>query len=212
MLSKVATSSGLRDCIGVPNEYAMRTLPGISTWPGATDEDLPTQALHGRTASSDASYSEVQGAQVLHEDTATPILAHIAGKPGEAKDVEMQTPSPKPSEQRSSLSEEAVQQCHERGGDSSIVAHEPTHTTIEIAGKICTAARGDQGFVLKRKPLSFHLPPMNLHTPNISLTEILRALVLAPTASTHLLACLIIPIPGRSTHQRVKTRHTCWQH
>jgi hypothetical protein len=60
--SKVATSSGLRDWTGVPNECTVSTLLGISTWPGATDEDLPTQALHGRTASSDASSSEVQGA------------------------------------------------------------------------------------------------------------------------------------------------------
>jgi hypothetical protein len=155
MPSKVATPSGLRDWTGVSNEYAVNTLPGISTWPGAIDEDLPTQALHGRTASSDALPSEVQGAQVLHGDTATPILTHIAGKLGEVKDVEMQTPSSKPSEQRSDLLEKAVQQRHERGDDSSIAVHEPIH------------ARDDQGFVLKRKPPSFHLPPMNLQTPNI---------------------------------------------
>jgi hypothetical protein len=167
MPSKVATSSDLRDWTGVPSEYAVSTLPGISIWPGATGEDLPTQAFHGRTVSSVASSSEVQGAQVLHEDTAIPILTHIAGKLGEAKDAEIQTPSPKPSEQRSDLLEKAVQQRHERGDDSSIVVYEPIHATTEIAGKMRTTARDDQGFVLKRKPPSFHLPPMNLQTPNI---------------------------------------------
>jgi hypothetical protein len=166
MPSKVATSSGLRDWTGVPNEYAVSTLPGVSTWPRATGEDLPTQVLHGRTASSVASSSEVRGAQVLHGDIATPILTYVAGKLGEAKDAEMQTPSPKPSEQRSDL-ERAVQQRHERGDDSSIVVHESIHTTTKIASKTCSTARGDQGFVLKRKPPSFHLPPMNLQTPSI---------------------------------------------
>jgi hypothetical protein len=94
-------------------------------------------------------------------------LTHIAGKLGEAKDAEMQTPSPKPSEQRSDLSEKAVQQCHKRGDDGLIVVHEPIHATTKIAGKTCSTARGDQGFVLKRKPPSFHLPPMNLQAPNI---------------------------------------------
>jgi hypothetical protein len=86
----------------------MSTLPGMSTWLGATDEDLSTQALHGRTASSVASSSEVQGAQVLHGVIATPILTHIAGKLGSAEDAEVQTHSPKPSEQRSDLLEKGV--------------------------------------------------------------------------------------------------------
>lgn len=167
MPPKVATSFGLRNWTGVLNEYALRTLPGISAWPSATDEDLPTKTLHGRTASSNASSSEVQGAQELHGDIAAPGLAHIAAKPGEAKDAEMQTPSPKPSEPRSDLSGKVVQQSHERGDDSSILVHDPIYATTEIAGKARTTARGDQGFVLKRKPPSFHLPPMNLQAPNI---------------------------------------------
>jgi hypothetical protein len=167
MPSKVATSSGLSDWTGVPNEDAVRTLPDISTWSGATDEDLPTQALHGRTASSDASSSEAKGAQVLHGDIATPFLTHIAGKDGEAKDAEMQTQSPKPSEQLSDVPEKAVQQRHERCDDSSIVLHEPIHATTEIAVKTRTTARDDPVFVLQRKPPSFHPPPMNLQTPNI---------------------------------------------
>jgi hypothetical protein len=167
MPSKVATSSGLRDWIRVLNEYAVGTLPGISAWPGATDEDLPTKALHGRTASSNASSSEVQGAQELHGDIATPVLTHIAAKPGKAKDAKMQTPSPKPSEPRSDLSGKVVQQSHERGDDSSILVHDPIYATTEIASRARTTARGDQGFILKRKPPSFHLPPMNLQTPNI---------------------------------------------
>ena len=123
--------------------------------------------LHGRTASSVASPSEAQRAQVLHGDIAPPILTCIAGKLGEAKDAEIQTPSPKPSEQRSDLLWKAVQQRHERGDDSSIVVYEPIHATTKIAGKTRTTARDDQGFVLKRKRPSFHLPPMNLQTPNI---------------------------------------------
>jgi hypothetical protein len=51
--------------------------------------------------------------------------------------------------------------------DNLIVAHEPTHATTKIAGKICTAARGYQGVFLKRKTPSFHLPPMNLQTLNV---------------------------------------------
>src|SRR5207248_9022622 len=95
------------------------------------------------------------------------ILTCIAGKLGEAKDAEIQTPSPKPSGQRSDLLGKVVQQRHERGDDSSIVVYEPIHATAEIASKTRTTARDDQGFVLKSKHRSFHLPPMNLQTPNI---------------------------------------------
>jgi hypothetical protein len=167
LAAEVVTSSGLRDWTGVLNEYAVRTLPGISAWPRATDEDVLTKALHGYTMSSNASSSEVQGAQALYGDKATPVLTYIAAKPGEAKDATMQTPLPKPSEHRSDLPEKVVQQSHERGDDSSISVLEPIYATTEIVGKTCATARGDQGFVLKRKPLSFHPPPMNLQTPNI---------------------------------------------
>jgi hypothetical protein len=92
LAAKAATSSGLRNWTGVTNEYTVRTLSVISASPKATDEDLPTKALHGHTVSSNASSSEVQGAQVLRGDIATPVLTHIAAKPGEAKDAVMQTP------------------------------------------------------------------------------------------------------------------------
>ena len=69
MLSKARASSGIREWARLSDEYALRTLAGTLTAPGATVATQRPQVFHGGTTFSKESSAEIQQAQVKHGDT-----------------------------------------------------------------------------------------------------------------------------------------------
>jgi hypothetical protein len=97
----------------------------------------------------------------------TSDVMHTTEEESGAENVEKRETSFKPSDGRPSLSVKALRTQYEQRDDATGVIQEPIHAMQNPLSEIGRSNTGIDEFVIQRRPMSAHPPPMKRNTPNI---------------------------------------------
>jgi hypothetical protein len=179
-----ATSSAIHPRARVSNEHVWRARRDSPSWPGSivtikTAQTFPRDKLFRNRSSSDIQKSEMlhrdmplfpglsHEKQGLHKVGQASSFPHITEEASGTENADMRDTSLEASDGRPNPSMKAFQPQYELDDDTTGVIHEPVHTTPNPLSKMGWSESDIDEFVVQRKLMSVHPPPMKRHTPNI---------------------------------------------